>query len=194
MQCPTSQAFFRIRSALIGQLGIDRSRIRPSTVLTDLIPAESGTAIWPRFTAAFGIPELPDPPPPRGPTVKAFKMWLTAATIGSWALYFVLTLLPGNPVSVSLGFWLWFGVVLIVCEFFGIIWVATRSRVVPVPKVRDLVFRLTAQPKPLDRIDDQLPAGVWIKLVAILSMHTGVSEDRIRPEHLFYDWGSNEWG
>src|SRR5260221_11931140 len=44
-QCPTSQAFYRLRRSLTGNLGIERSRVRPSAQLRDLVPGEEDAAI-----------------------------------------------------------------------------------------------------------------------------------------------------
>jgi hypothetical protein len=183
--CPTSRAFYHLRRTLIGELGVDRARVRPSARLRDLLPAEARGTAGPRLAAALGLPDLD--PAPRGPTARAFRTALAAVTAGALLLHLLLNLLPGPPVPVAVTLLIWLLALLLVCELFGIFWLEWRCfNPVPVPKVQDLVVRLVARDR--DRyVDQDAVEPVWADLVAILSEHTGVPGDQIRPEQRFED-------
>ena len=184
--CPNSGAFFRLRRTLTTGFGIDRRLVRPEVLLRDLFPEDTRAAAWPRLAQDLGLPNLPDPdPPPRGPKGRTFALTLVGATIAAWLIFLILVLIPGEPVPLFVGFFFWFGFLLLTCLFFGAFWIDGRYlRLVPVPKVRDLVIRLTAYP--VNRADPRARA-VWADLVAILASHLGVSAEKICPEHTFLD-------
>jgi hypothetical protein len=181
--CLTSQAFYRLRRTLTGELGVDRAGVRPATRLRDLFPPESRAAAWPRLAAALGLPSLPEPdPPPGGPTARSFGFWLGVATAGALLVQLLFCLVPGERMPVAVTLLIWLLALILVCEVFGILWIERRwLRPVPVPTVRDVVLRLTA------RDDSRRDTALWADLTAILSRHTGVPADRIWPEHRWDD-------
>jgi hypothetical protein len=196
MPCPTSQAFYRLRRTLIADFGAARDRVRPSTMLRTLFPAETRAAAWPRLAAALGLPNLPDPDPPRprGPTARAFGIALASATAAAWLLNLLVLLLPGpqEPGAVLFMLITWLGCLLLVCEGFGLCWLTRRLRPgPPLPKVRDLVVRLVIrdhdQGPPADTAEPDR-AAVWADLAGIISTHTGLPAKEIRPELRFMDF------
>jgi hypothetical protein len=189
--CPTSQAFYRLRRMLTGELGVDRAQVRPATQLRDLFPRASRDTIWPRVGAALGLPDLPDlDPPRRGPSARAFRIAVAAAMAACWLLSGVLLLVPGGQLPFLVWLLVRFLAVLLVCLFFGLFWLAAYLDPLPRPQVRDLVIRLAVQsPNPYrDRnATDPAAAAVWTDLVAILAAHTDVPAHEIHPEHRFSD-------
>ena len=190
--CPTSQAFYRLRRTFTAKLGVGRAGVRPATRLRDLIPAESRAVACPRLAAALGLPALPDPdPPPRGPTARAFGVGLAAATAGAGLVQLLFCLVPGERMPVMVTLLIWFLGLVLVCEIFAALWIEGRwLRPVPVPRVGDVVLRLTARDGDGRRDAAAAlptPAAVWAGLTAILSTHTGVLADRIWPEHRWDD-------
>jgi hypothetical protein len=194
IRCPSSRAFYHIRRTLVGDLGVERARVRPAALLRDLVPAEARETAWPRLAAALDVPDLPDPDPPyRGPTAKTLRRALVTATAGVWRVNLLMPLLLGWPVVLAgllkLWFLLWFLVVLGVTVVFGAFWLEAHGRR-RLPKVRDLVLRLAARDCDRYLADDTCeptPAAVWSDLVTLLSAHTGMPADEILPEHTFDD-------
>jgi hypothetical protein len=189
LPCPTSHAFYRLRRTLIGNLGIERSRVRPSTQLRDLVPGEAVAATWHRLSGVLSPLEVPDPdpnPPPRWPTVRSLRiaLFLNAA----WAsLVFVLLLILNERLLLSavvaLGWWLE-GSLLVV-----LLWRAfwSKDRSVPIPRVSDLVLQMAAQnaePDP-NRTTGRAPETVWTEMTAIISRTFGMPAHEIRPEYRF---------
>ncbi len=85
----------------------------------------------------------------------------------------------------------WIALSLLISLFWGALWIEGHYlRPPPIPSVRDIVVRMASR-----QIDDKLsigpsnsPAGkVWNDLVQILSWHTAVPADEIRPEYRFWD-------
>jgi acyl carrier protein len=188
--CPTSRAFYRVRRALTGELGVERSRVRPAVALRDLLPRETRPDGWSRLVAALRLQNPPDPdPPPRGPTWRVFWRAVGAATAAAWALYLLIYLLPGERTPVAIGFLFWFLSLLLVGELFGIFWLDGRFfNPAPVPKVRDLALRLAAWPGTPGAEEspaDSASAAVWTELTAILARHLGMQAESIRPEQRF---------
>jgi hypothetical protein len=200
--CPTGQAFYRLRRTLTGEFGVDRSRVRPSAPLRSLFAAEVRPTAWPRLVAALGLPNPPDPDPPRrGPTARAFRIALAAATAGAWGVALLIAMLPGEPAPLAfgllmVGLLIWPLSLLLVCVLFGAFWLEGHC-FRPVPKVRELVAYLAARhcdPQTHEGTGDPTAATVWADLVGILSRHTGVPADQIRPEHRWYELFSMEAG
>jgi hypothetical protein len=186
--CPTSRAFYRLRRALVADAGVDRAQVRPAVAVRDLFPAEVRPTAWPRLAATLGLTSPPDIDPPlRGPTWRAFRITLAAAMAVPLVLLLPFRLVPGDnsPLLLEVGLSLLVG--LGVCFLFGVLWVDRRYlRPALVPRVRDLALSLAAQDvgRP-DEGQTDSPAEVWANLVAVLSDHTGVPADQIRPEHNF---------
>jgi hypothetical protein len=192
IRCPTSRAFYQLRRTLTRELGVDRPRVRPATLLRDLFPADSRAILWPRLASALGLPDLPDPDPPlRGPTMSTFRKALLWTTVGIWRFNLLMPLLLGPPVAVAAMLQLWFllwilavvGVSIILAAF----WLDARSRR-SLPTVRDLVGRLAMQDfhRYLEADwSEPAPATIWAELVALLSAHTGKTADEIHPDDRF---------
>jgi hypothetical protein len=190
--CPTSRAFYRLRRTLMSELGVDRGRVRPDARLRDLFPRASGGTPWSRLATLLDLPDLPEmePPPRRGPPARVFRIALEAATAVWGLLYFLLPFLPGGQPPPAFWLLVWGLLVLLVGEFYGMFWLATFLDPFPVPRVRDLVVRLTARqhdPSPGGPPTDPAAAAVWTDLVAVLAAHTGMAAEEIRPEQRFSD-------
>jgi hypothetical protein len=188
--CPTSQAFYRLRRTLTGQFGVDRGRVRPTTRLRDLFPDASRGADWPRLASALGLPGLPELPRRRVPSARAFRMSLAGVTLAWWLLYPILLLVTGDEFSVAYGLLIWFLLALMVCEWFGILWVAGSLdylQRVRVPQVRHLVIHLAVQQVDLSSAGDCTARRVWEELVNIIAAQAGVPEQEIHPELGFSD-------
>jgi hypothetical protein len=189
--CPSSRAFYHLRRTLVGELGLERDRVRPAARLSDLFPRESRQTTWPRLAAALGLTDLPElDRPPCRPTLRTFGRTLAGVSAAVWLLYPVLLLVPGADLPITLWLLVWLGALVLVCELFGVYWIGRYFEPVSVPRVRDLVARLAAQHP--DRYTDGdalagVDATVWTDLVALLSAHTGVPADAIRPEHIWYN-------
>jgi hypothetical protein len=189
--CPTSRAFYRLRQALTTDLGVDRKRVRPSALLWNLFPRKTRESACAQLAGVLGLPQLTGlVPAARGPTLRGFGIALAVATAGAWLLNLVMVLLAGKPEPVAILFVIWFGVLLLVCEFFGIFWLVRLVGARPVLKVRHLVACLAAQDAERYLQGNQTgwtPATVWTKLAAMLSTRTGIPADSIRPEHHWED-------
>ena len=188
--CPTGQAFYRLRRTLTQEFGVDRVRVRPAARLRDLFPRASRGAAWPRLAAALGLANLPDPDPPRkrGPSARVFWIAIAAATAVAGLLYPVMLFFPDNDPTPPIvwGLIVWVGLLVLVCEFYGMFWFARYLEPRTIPCVRDLVVRLAVwRPDPTDA--EPARAAVWADLTAILSRQTGVPADEIRPEQPFDD-------
>src|SRR5215468_4955579 len=79
--CPTNQAFYRLRRTLIGEFGMDRQRVRPTSRLCKLFPDKSRSATWPRLAAAVGLSELPELPRRWVPSARAFRIAFALVTV-----------------------------------------------------------------------------------------------------------------
>jgi hypothetical protein len=186
MPCPTSRAFYALRRTFTGEFGVDRKRVRPAARLRDLFPAAKRAAAWPRLAASLGMPDLPDADPPRRlPRLKTRGFGLTIATAIASLIIPVGILFP-DPTFPLVVMWLftWAGLVVIVCEFWGLLWVGRFLERRTLPRVRDLVVRLAvrsgregAPPDPGDPL--------WAELTTLLARHTGMPAAEIRPEHDF---------
>src|SRR5262245_34010428 len=139
LPCPTSQAFYRLRRSLTGSLGIERSRVRPSTKLRDLAPGEDGLTIWHRLSGELGPLDAPDPNPPRRPTVRALWIGLIVVAGGASLLFFLLAFGERLQIALMVGLFFWLGASLLVLMIWAAAWV---DRSVPIPRVRDLVLKM----------------------------------------------------
>jgi hypothetical protein len=188
--CPTSQAFYHLRRTLAEELGVERERVRPATRLRDLCPAASRSTTWPRLAAALGLSDLPDLPRRHVPSARVFRICLAAVTAAWWGLYPILVLVTGDAFSVAYGLAIWFLLALLVCEWFGILWVVgflDYLERVRIPQVRHLVIRLALQQADRSAGGEPTPRMVWADLVAILAAQAGVPAQEIHPEHRFSD-------
>jgi hypothetical protein len=188
--CPTSQAFYRLRRTLTTEFGVDRRRVRPATRLCDLFPAASRGADWPRLAAALGLPDLPELPRRRVPTARAFRLSLAAVTAAWWLLYPILLLTAGDDFSFSYGLVIWLLLALLVCEWFGILWVAGSLDylvLVRIPQIRHLAIHLAAHQVHRSAAGDPVARGVWEELVSIIAAQAGVPAQEIHPEVAFSD-------
>lgn len=191
--CPTGQAFYRLRRTLTQEFGVERARVRPAARLRDLFPKAARAATWPRLAAAVGLANLPDPDPPRkrGPSARVFWIAVTAVTAVAGLLYPLMLLFPDKdptpPLAVCLFAWL--GLLFLVCWFYGLFSWAAYSAARPIPRLRDLAIRLAVwRPGPAaDAAPNQ--AAVWADLTTILSKHSGVPAEQIRPEQQFTELG-----
>jgi hypothetical protein len=194
LACPSSLAFYHLRRTLTGELGVDRGRVRPDTLLRDLIAEEDREAALPRLAVALALPDLPDPDPPiGGPTLRSLAVALATADFSVWVLNVLILFLLGWPVAMAavakLWMLMWFLVIFGVCFFWGALWLEARQRR-RLPRVRDLVMRLVL--RDCDRYlgDDNsepTPEAIWTDLVAILSQHIGIPADQIHPDLHFID-------
>jgi hypothetical protein len=188
--CPTGQAFYRLRRTLTQEFGVERARVRPAARLRDLFPRETRAAAWPRLAASLGLANLPDPDPPRKrrPSLKVLGIAAAVATVVAGLLYPVMLFVPDkNPMAPAVVCLIaWVGLLLLVCEFYGMIWLGRWLERRIIPCVRDLVVRLVAYP-PDPGAADPAKAAVWADLTAILSRQTGVPANEIRPEQTFND-------
>jgi hypothetical protein len=182
--CPTGRAFHGLRRTFTGEFGIDRKRVRPAARLRDLFPTPSRAAVWPRLGTALGLPDLPDADPPRRlPSARSFGIALAVGTAVVALLFPVFLFLPEGEPPLLWWLFVWCGVALCVCEFFGIFWLGAYFKPRVIPRVRDLVVRLAARPG--DEVAGPGPAAVWADLMALLAKHTGTPARDIRPEHGF---------
>lgn len=192
--CPTSQAFYRVRRTLTEDFGVARGQVRPATQLRKLFPAASRSLIWPRLAVALGIANLPDWPGWHVPSVRSFGITLAVATAGSWFLFAMLQLAGGiNGLPIAIGLLIWFLLIVLVCEVFGIAWIAcsldyfNRIRVL---KVHHLIVRLILQGSDQSTggvAADPSPRAVWEDLVTLLAAQTSVPAQQIYPEQSFFD-------
>jgi hypothetical protein len=180
--CSTGQAFYLLRRVMIGELGVDRALVRPASHQRDLLPAQTPATAWPRLEAALGVSGLPNPdPPPRGPTARAFHIATAAVTIGAWLIYLLICIMPDGPAPVFVGALIWVLSLVLVGEVFGILWLDGRViSPVRIPKVRDLVLRVAAQPN--GALTDGRAARIWASLAAIISARTGIAAHEIHPD------------
>ena len=188
--CPTSQAFYRIRRTLTAEFGVERAQVKPATQLRHLFSFPVRSATWPRLAAALGLAELPDLPRRRRPSTRVFRICFAAVTAAWWVLYPVGVLLTGEDFSIRYGLAVWFGLVLLVGEWFGILWVTGWLEYlerVRVPRVRHLVVRLAVQHGEGPTGGEPTPRTVWADLAAILAAQTGVPAQEIRPEQRLSD-------
>jgi hypothetical protein len=184
--CPTSGAFYRVRRALAGEFGVDRRRVRPAIRLCDLFPAAARGATWPRLAAALGLADLPELPARRAPSASAFRKFLAGVTAAWCLLYPILLLVTGDGFSLTYGLLIWF-LLLLVCEWFGILWAAWSLDYlerVRVPQVRHLIVRQVVQQA---GGADPSPRRVWEELAALLAAQAAMPSQEIRPEQRFSD-------
>jgi hypothetical protein len=191
LPCPTSQAYYRLRRSLIGNLGIERSRVRPSAQLRDLVPGEGDAAIWHRLSDFLTPLEAPKPAtPPRRPTVRALLIGLAAAAMGGSLLFLFLLLREPLQSALIVALLVWIGGSLLVLMNWAASWHASRyERPAPIPRVRDLVLKMVAQktePDPNRAPITRAPATVWTDMTAIISRLTGTPTHEIRPEYRFW--------
>jgi len=191
LPCPTSQAFYRLRRSLTGNLGIERSRVRPSTRLRDLVPGEDGLGIWHRLSDELSPLDVPDPnPPPRGPTARALGIGLIAAAVGASLVFLLLVFGERLQIALMVALFFWLGASLIVLMIWAAAWFSGRYEMpVPIPRVRDLVFQMAAQktePDPYRSPIGRTPETVWSDMTAIISRATGTPAHEIRPEYRFW--------
>jgi hypothetical protein len=188
--CPTSRAFYRLRRTLLAD-GVDRARVRPATAVRDLFDPEARATAWPRLAAALELSNPPDiDPPPRGPTRRAFGIALAVAMLLPCLALLPLRLQAGGNPPFIVELVLSLLAALGVCLLFGAFWLDGRYlHPALVPRVRDLVLTLAARDtgQPQESQAESAPAAVWANLVAVLSKHTGVAADQIRPEYRFGD-------
>jgi hypothetical protein len=186
--CPTAHAFYRIRRELLHEVGVERHRVRPTSLLRDLIPAETRESACPRLATALGLPSIPDPEPPwTGPTRRGFRRALSVATVGTSVFWAVLCLLAGKVGPLELLIFLKVFVLLAVCAFFAALWSEARAQQGRLPVVRDLVIRLAPQ-------CTLAPSGeLWDELVAFLSLYFRVPPEEVQPERRWEELG-RRWG
>jgi hypothetical protein len=183
--CPTGQAFYRLRRTLTAEFGLGRQQVRPATRLCHLFPAATRGTDWPRLSAALGLPDLPELPRRRVPSARAFRLFLAGITAAWWLLYPMLLLVTGDDFSLAYGLVIWLLLALLVCEWFGILWVAWSLDYlerVRVPRVRDLVVPLAVQQVRQSAGEDPTPQKVWDELAAIIAAEAAV------PVGQIYSW------
>lgn len=191
LPCSTSQAFYRLRRSLTGNLGIERSRVRPSAQLRDLVPGEAAAATWHRLSGVLSpleVPNLYPDTPPRWPTLRSLRIALLLNAAGSLLVFFLFLIL-GEPLLLSsvVALGLWLEGSLIVLLLWRAFWSKVRS--VRIPRVRDLVLQMAAQKtEPDSNITPivRAPETVWTDLTAIISRATGTPAHEIRPEYRFW--------
>jgi len=169
--CPSSRAFYRLRSAMVETLGVPRRSIAPATRLTDI------PGLFRRWRQVRRNVQLCLPP-------KAFNVYrcmpplLFALIAGlTWALTGSLALvgLTALPVLIGLGI------------------LATRDPGVladPVSSdatMRQLTERVMARNPRIfaDSAAGIRPGSVWQRLVTIVHQETGIDRARIIPEARF---------
>jgi hypothetical protein len=175
--CPTRQAFYHLRRVLTSEFALSREQVRPAARLCDLFPAATRDADWPRLGAAVGLSDLPELPRRRVPSMKAFRICLLGVTAAWWIIYPILFLLTGEEISLSYGLLIWSLLALLVCEWFGILWVAWSLDYlerVRVPRVRDIVVPLAVQQVKDSAGQDATPQKVWDELAAIIAAEAAV--------------------
>jgi hypothetical protein len=186
MPCPTSRAFYSLRRTFTDEFGVDRKRVRPAARLRDLFPAQLRLAVWPRLAAALRMPDLPDADPPRRlPSLRSLRIGIAVAAVVaailSLALFFVPDRDPRGPIVAAV--FVWVGLPLIACEFWGMIWIARYFERRTLPRVRDLVVRLAVRSGGGDSPTPGDP--LWADLTALLAKRTGTPAGEMRPEHGF---------
>lgn len=187
--CPTSQAFYRVRQTLTAEFGLSRRQVRPATRLCHLFPAATRGTDWPRLAAALGLPELPELPRRRVPSMRLFRMILAGVTAAWWLVYPILVLVTGDEFSLAYGLLIWVLLALLVCEWFVILWIAWSLDYlerVRVPRVRDIVVPLAVQQVKHSAGVDATPQKVWNELAAIIAAEAAV------PVGEIYSWQT--WG
>lgn len=116
--CLSSASFYRLRRAFMEVLDVPRERIRPSTLLHDLVPWRERRTLWRSIEEATGwsMPRL------------MWPLWLVAiALLGPTALLLSLRVIGGLPIG---GVWIGFGSVLLIVP---VLWALGRlARTFPV--------------------------------------------------------------
>jgi hypothetical protein len=180
--CPTSQAFYRLRRTLTAEFGLSRRQVRPATRLCHLFSAVTRGADWPRLAAALGLPDLPELPRRHVPSTRTFRMFLVGVTAAWWLAYPILLLVTGDEFSLAYGLLISFLLALLVCEWFGILWIAWSLDYlerVRVPRVRDIVVPLAVQEVKHSAGQDATPQKIWDELAAIIAAEAAVPAGEI---------------
>jgi hypothetical protein len=188
-RCPTSEAFYQVRRTLTSEFGLSREQVRPAARLCHLFPVATRGADWPRLAAALGLSGLPELPRRRLPSARAFRVCLAVVTAAWWLVYPILLLITGNELSLSYGLLIWFLLALLVCEWFGILWVAWALDYlerVCAPRVRDIVVPLAVQRAQQSAGQDATPRKLWDELRAIIAAEAAVPVGEI---HSWQTWG-----
>jgi hypothetical protein len=92
-------------------------------------------------------------------------------------------LVTGDKFSLAYGLLIWFLLTLLVCEWFGILWIAWSLDYlerVRVPRVRDIVIPLAVQQVIHSAGQDPTPRQVWDELAAIIAAEAAVPVGEIR--------------
>jgi hypothetical protein len=110
-------------------------------------------------------------------------MFLAGITAAWWLLYPILLLVTGDDFSLAYGLVIWLLLALLVCEWFGILWVALSLDYlerVRVPRVRDIVVPLAVQRVKQSAGEDPTPQKVWDELAAIIAAEAALPVGQIR--------------
>ena len=92
--CLTQRAFYRVRQALQNELGIERSRVRPATAWTSLIPLDHRRQDWARLGRALGYRNWPTLELPA-----YANLTIAAGVVGSAAIAYAVA--PGSNALVA---------------------------------------------------------------------------------------------
>src|SRR5262249_37166159 len=142
----------------------------------------------PRLAAALGLPDLPELPRRRVPSARAFRLALVGGTAAWWLLYPGVVLAPGGALLLAYGLSIWGLLLLLVGEWYAILWVAGAFDYlgrVRVPQVRHLVVRLVLREADPPAGGGAPPRQVWEDLAALVAGQAGVPVQEIDPERRF---------
>lgn len=188
--CPTSRTFYRLRRTLTEQFAVDRRRARPAARLCDLFPAATRAQAWPRLRAALGLPDLPELPRRRRPSARAFRLVFAGVTAGWWLLYPILSLVRGDPFSLTFGVIIWLLLGVVVGEWFFIFWFCGLVRYleqVRIARVAHLVARLSVEQAEQSESSAPAPRAVWDALVALIAAQAGLLAKEVFAEQRIGD-------
>jgi acyl carrier protein len=181
--CLTASVFYRLRSALVGQLGIERKTVRPSRRLMELIPRRNRRAVW-RTVGWICHLQMPclEYPPWMKRLLKGLFVWgsILAGGVVLWALCLDCSL----QAVVSLALALFFGLILVLA---GAAW-ATSPLAVCFPSgcgtlaeaVRSITKRNYGDPRWHRGTSNE--QEVWGKLQRIIGDIAGVAPEKVTQQ------------
>jgi acyl carrier protein len=84
-RCLSAVAFYQFRSALTAQFGVDRSRVRPSTLITSIMPEPARRSEWQHLGRHLDwyLPSLVRPAWMTNSLMGLIKGWIVVVIVGS---------------------------------------------------------------------------------------------------------------
>lgn len=175
-KCLTSAAFYRVRSALTSELGIERRSVKPSTLLAPLIPSRDRRQKWPLIARKMGLnlPKL------RHSTWLQLSCYVVGIGVAMLPLVFGMVSWKFVPSVLALSL-LGFAAAGLFLRFSPTLAIALPKERMTVGDLSKDVVALN-HAKLIEQVRGWNEREVWETICRLIMILTGIKRDKLTPE------------